>query len=829
MKEKYIRVIVLSLIFVAALIGFSMFTNKGNADMTADMDAATLPTISFEVADKEVNLLNGHKQEMVFAAMRDTITPINADGTITVKLQSYGQKITALQYEVFSLDGSEKLLEGKETGFGEQLTLSLGDSLNEQEGVLRIQLHLGEADPIYYYTRVVPGTNLNMFACLSYVEVLHEAMVYGGEDDELKYAWEPNQQGDNSTLQHVTIHSDLKHAKWGELQPEIVSDVQCHIQETKKAYTSVKLSYRVKCVGDNNEEEFHDVEEYFQVSVVDGKKYLLDYDRSLREVFDGSKVVLTSKGINIGLTKDDIQYKSNQDGTIVAFVQNRELWTFNKSKDEFALVFSFADSEKEDIRNSFDSHSIRILSMDDDGSLTFAVYGYMNRGTHEGKSGLAIYYFNLPQNVIEEIAFVSSDQSQLVIEEELGKLAYYNHDLNVLYVMLAGTLQKIDLTTNETTILLNDLKEGQYVSSDDGQILAYQSDETASEITVMNFAKDIKMKIPAEEGSKILPLGFVLGDFVYGMAKEENIGKTASGELVQAMHYIEIRDGENKVVKTYQIPDTYIIDVEFQGNMLTLERALKQNGMYKVISEDYITNNEERASGIDLKSYWTDLKETQYRLVFEDGIANKKAKVLKPKHILFERSTTIAFESQSDTHKYMVYAYGNLVGLYEEAGSAIQQAKQVRGIVISPMQRYVWEEGNCVAWYRNFEVPRFVVRAGETSLEACLRAVLSYVGQDVDVKAELEKQSIEQVLTACSGGEGVRMKGCSSADVRYLIDKAIPVIALTGSQEAVLLVGYDAVSVTYIEPQSGAVRMKNFETMDEWMKSSGSTFFAYVK
>jgi hypothetical protein len=251
--------------------------------------------------------------------------------------------------------------------------------------------------------------------------------------------------------------------------------------------------------------------------------------------------------------------------------------------------------------------------------------------------------------------------------------------------------------------------------------------------------------------------------------------------------------------------------------------------MYKVIAEDYITNNEERTSGIELQSYWTDLKQTQYRLVFEEGIENKKAKVLKPKYVLFERNTSIDIDSQSDSHKYTVYAYGDLVGLYDEAGAAIQQAKQVKGIVISPMQRYVWEEGNRVAWYRNFEVPRFVVKSGETSLEACLRAVLSFAGQDVDVEAELESQSVEQLLTAYSGGEGVRMKGCSAADVRYLIDKGVPVIALTGNQEAVLLVGYDAVSVTYIEPQSGAVRMKNFESMDEWMRSSGSTFFAYVK
>ena len=252
------------------------------------------------------------------------------------------------------------------------------------------------------------------------------------------------------------------------------------------------------------------------------------------------------------------------------------------------------------------------------------------------------------ENVIEEIAFVSSDQSELVIEEELGKLAYYNHELNVLYVMLAGTLQKIDLSTDETTILLNDLKEGQYVSSDDGQLLAYQSDESASEIIVMNFAKDGKMKIPAEEGSKILPLGFILDDFVYGMTKEENLGKTASGELVQAMHYIEIRDGANQVVKNYQIPDTYIIDVAFQGNMLTLERALKQDGMYKVIAEDYITNNEERTSGIELQSYWTDLKQTQYRLVFSEGIKDKKAKTMEPKLVLQERTNILEREEKAE-------------------------------------------------------------------------------------------------------------------------------------------------------------------------------------
>lgn len=828
MKEKYIRRVILAVIFILAVIIFSMVTNKGNADMTADMDSATLPTISFEVEGRDVNLLNGHKREMAISAVRDTITPLNSAGEVLVNVQSYEQTIYGLQYEVRTLDGTETLASGEVKEVSEQVSIAVGDILEEKEALLCVQLILENEEVIYYYTRLISNKDLSMGGCLSYVETLHEAMILDGDEEALKYALESNHKGDNTTLQRVTIHSDLEHAKWGELQPEIISEVRWNVQETKKAYTSVELNYRVKCVGDNNEEELHDIDEYFKVCITDGKKYLLDYDRTMREVFDGTKVVLMSKGINIGLTTDDMQYKANQDGTIVAFVQNRTLWSYNKNEDEFARVFSFEDSGKDDVRNMFDFHEIKILSMGDDGSLTFAVYGYMNRGAHEGESGLAIYYFNLPQNVIEEVAFVSCNQSELMIEEELGKLAYYNHEMNVLYVMLAGTLQKIDLNTDETTTLLKDLSEEQYVSSDDGQLLAYQTDETASEIVVIDFAKGTDMKIPAEEGSKILPLGFVLGDVVYGMAREEDMGKTASGESVLGMHYIEIRDQNNKVMKTYEVPETYIIDVDIQGNMITLERALKQNGVYNVIAEDYITNNEERASGVELKTYWTNLKETQYRLVFEDGIDNKKAKVLAPKHVLFERNTTIAYDSQWDMKRYAVYGYGELLGLYQEAGMAIQHAEEAAGVVVSPKQHYVWEDGNRVAWYRNFEVPKFVAQAGESTLEASLQAVLEYVDQDVDVKAELQNKSIEEILSEYSGGEGVRLKGCSSADVRYLIDKAVPVIALTGNDEAVLLVGYDAVSVTYIDPQSGAIRMKNFDTMDAMMKSSGSTFFAYM-
>ena len=88
------------------------------------------------------------------------------------------------------------------------------------------------------------------------------------------------------------------------------------------------------------------------------------------------------------------------------------------------------------MRNLYDQHAIKIISMDKNGNTTFAVYGYMNRGEHEGEVGAAIYYFNLSQNVVEEKAFIPSNKSFAIAEEELGKLVYYNNEQNMLYVLV---------------------------------------------------------------------------------------------------------------------------------------------------------------------------------------------------------------------------------------------------------------------------------------------------------------------------------------------------------------------------------------------------------
>ena len=187
---------------------------------------------------------------------------------------------------------------------------------------------------------------------------------------------------------------------------------------------------------------------------------------------------------------------------------------------------------------------------------------------------------------------------------------------------------------------MKSLTEGQYVASDDGHLIAYQSNgglTDSTEVTILNFLTGKTQKVSAAEGENIRPLGFISEDFVYGTLRASDAGKTVSGSGILPMYKLEIRDVKDTVVKTYQFENVYISDVFVEENMITLNRVTKSGDTYTAIDRDYITNNEEKEeSNISLQEYATDLKELQYRLVYADGIDDKKPKVLKPKQVLYE-------------------------------------------------------------------------------------------------------------------------------------------------------------------------------------------------
>ena len=70
-----------------------------------------------------------------------------------------------------------------------------------------------------------------------------------------------------------------------------------------------------------------------------------------------------------------MEFSSNEKGNIVAFVQQGELWCYNEAANQLSRVFSFIGSEGIDDRENYGEHDIRIISIDETGSVNFVVYG----------------------------------------------------------------------------------------------------------------------------------------------------------------------------------------------------------------------------------------------------------------------------------------------------------------------------------------------------------------------------------------------------------------------------------------------------------------------
>lgn len=834
-KKIAVRASVLTAVFIMAVIVFSYLTNRGNTDMSADMDGATLPRISFVTEGYEINSIPGYKNDMEIPSMRDTLTPVE-NREIELHLEKYDTQVQKMTWQVFTLDGEKCLQQETLKEIGDVETLKLkGDGILDEERVLKVTLHLENKD-VYYYTRIRNQEGCNYKTCLDFANTFHERAMKKEQTDELEPYLETTSDGAVSTYQTVTIHSDLNHVVWGELRPQVAGDVLWEVKECNETYTSILLTYRVRCAGvSDNPEALYTVKEFFRVRVVGDKQYLMDYNRTMTQNFDGTTKALGSKGILLGIAPVDLEYQINSEGTIVSFVQNNELWNYDKDADEMSLVFSFADAENVDIRNFYDRHEIHIVSVDQVGNTTFTVSGYMNRGTHEGETGVAVYYFDSEKNSVAEKAFVPSSKGYYVMKEELGKYVYYSNKSEMLYVMMDGTLYSVDMEEDTREVLVRGLENGQYTASQDGHLLAYQGIggkvNESEKITVLNLQTGDSFEIDAENGEYLKPVGFIKDDFAYGTLKSEDGGQTLAGQSVYPMYKLQIINQKQEIVKTYEVADVYLLDGYINDNMLQLNRVAKNGNIYMAITPDYITNNEEQAeSNIKLESYTEDTRQKVMRLTYEDGIKDSNAKLLKPKQVLFDKSMTIRFDESTMDGKYYVYALGELQGVYERASYAVIKANEVNGVAVSSRQAYVWERGNWPSVYEVENMTEFQMEEGETAMAACLQQMLQKEGKTADVVKELNAgKSPETILSTYIGGEGLDLTGCTTEEILYTISRETPVIAMFENGHTVLVIGYNKTNIAYLDPADGKRYSVTFAEMESKVGASGNTFIGYVK
>ena len=841
MKKGFIKAGILVVIFFAALIFFSLMTNQTNEDLTTDMANATLPMIDLYTGDTEINELHGYTTQMDASYMRDTITPVGADMKVPATIQTFGTNVDGISYKIRSMDGQDLIAEAEITDYTENgglISVQIPiQNLIKDGQEYNLILELKHKDKTYYYyTRILKSEDANVEPCVEFAKNFHDMTFDEEKSAGLATYMEPDATADNSTLNKVTIHSTLSQVTWNQFKGVPLSEPAVSVKEIQGSYNVVTLSYVMTSTGDNGELEYYNVEEYYRIRYTASRIYLLNFERTMSQIFRGENDSFYDDCIQLGIRSGDIAYQSNESGSVVCFVQEGELWSYDENNDRLSQVFSFRGFEGIDARENYDQHDIKIIGIDEAGSINFAVYGYMNRGEHEGEVGIGIYHFDSVANTVEEEAFLPSDQSYQVMKSNIGQLIYENED-NSLYIMMEGTVYKIDLSTRETAQVFSGLHEDSYAVSDTNEYFAYidgNDNNAASRVHVLDFADGSDYTIDAGEGQYIRPLGFMQGDFIYGLARADQVMMDAAGTVTFPMYKICIMDigaGTHDVLKEYQKDGYFISGIQLSDYTIYLNR-LTYNGMaYVQADADTIMNREgDVEKPVEIHETNTEEKETQYQLKLAEEISDTSPKLLTPKQIVLEENRNISIELPAQGEKYYVYSAGEVCLATYSLPEAIGKANDTMGVVIGNGQSYIWKRA------RKTNCPSLHVTVGDSdaagsSIAKCISALLQSKDINLNVQELLNsgdtpKQVLQDSMQDC---RILDLGGCSVEELLYYVSNGTPVFAMTSQSDAVLLVGYDANSIVYYDPVTEKNVSKSFEEAQALFSQAGDTFLTYIE
>lgn len=843
MKKTVIKGIYLLLIFIIAWFVISAVVNQGNTDMTMEMGPASYPVIHMNIGDTEVNSLHGYKEAMECSYQRDSITPLGEGRRVSFLIDKYEQTIEKLSFEVRSIDGGRlventDITEYEESEDSIRGEFSIKDLIEpDTEYMLVLLLENGWGQTIRYYTRIIQTEDYHVNEKLEYVLDFHRRTFDKEEAEELTKYLESNAEGDNTTFAKVTIHSSFHQVTWGDLQVSKVTEPELTIKEMASQTGSLELSY-IASIKDGNRDELYNVKEFYRIRYTSDRIYLLDYERTMKQIFDEKRESFVNNKIGLGIAlAEDIQLVESDGGNVFAFTDGNRLFSYNITDSKLSTLFSFYDGNYEDERTTWQKHGVKILDVDEAGNVQFIVYGYMNRGKHEGEVGISVYYFSGLVNTVEELLYVPMNSSYEIIGSELEQLSYINKS-NVFFFMYDGAIYAANLENRSCEVMVSDLREESYKVSDSNRMVVWQVGEdmySCRSLVLMNLNTKKRTEINAGNGEYIAPLGFMGEDLIYGVANADDVVRDNTGSIIFPMNCVRIQNEDGEILKTYKENGVYVTGSEIDGNQINLYRLERNEatGEYTEIDNDQIVNTKIEVDGNNvLETVAIDIFEKIVQISVKGTIDEKTVKLLTPKEVLFEGGREIVInEKKEDVPRYYVYAKNGVEGIFTDEGNAVNMAYNLSGVVIDEKGAYVWIRGNRSVKNQIMAIKGSTVTEEKNSLAVCLDTMLQYEGIMRNTEYMLNRgETIIEILDEnLENARILDLSGCSLDAILYYVNKDIPVLASLNDGNAVLVIGFNELNTVLMDPLTGTPYKKGMNDSKQMFEENGNRFITYMK
>jgi putative phosphoesterase len=267
-----------------------------------------------------------------------------------------------------------------------------------------------------------------------------------------------------------------------------------------------------------------------------------------------------------------------------------------------------------------------------------------------------------------------------------------------------------------------------------------------------------------------------------------------------------IKDFDGNIKKEYHQDGYYITDVTVGSSMMEFNLSEKNGNAYTVKNKDNIMNNKKTSAdlvsveqtsttrqGVIVKLVFTDKPEADEPLILTAKIKNGSENIVQ-----------VEVDKSQLGNVYYVYARGGLDSVWTDPAQAVLQADSRTGVVLNRAQQYVWERGNMKTQLTlNTEDVPEIIRSGSW-----------------------DKDKLQEGLG--DSGTVIDLTGCSLENVLYEISAQRAVIAKTGADTSVVIVGYDAYNTWLLNPATGEVSPYGMNDSTALFQQAGNVFISYL-
>ena len=814
MKNFFKRFLVLLVVFILGVAGTAFLMNNETTDDRSDMNDAVLPEVMVQFGDVLTNRMYGYRQPMEADFVRDSVTPLDTTKKLTLVVNPYDTKVRNLSYEIRTSDGSKvmenRTIKSLETGsdgyLRTEIEISSGLLMN-QEYSLQITLSTNHGDA-YYYTRVVSRSATYTEQYAKFADDFVQMSLDKTQADNLAAYLETSDSASSRNFAGLNINSPLADISWGNLNPQLSKAGIPVIKDINETTASISIEYEISAQNENGNTEYYLVTDFYRMRYDETRIRLLDFKRSASEIFDPSLSVISNSGLLLGVRSKDVDYLTNEDGSVTAFTQNGDLWSYVPDTGKFVEIFTFRKDTESDFRDARVEHDIKLLSVENNGDVDFMVYGYMNRGAHEGYSGVGIYHYNNDQGAIEEQVFIPCTESFEFLQEDLGTLSYVNQR-GQLFIMIAGNLYQINIDENTYEVLADHIDSDDFGVSVTNAHAAWKSEsgDYAGQIEFIDFDTMERRRIAPEASQKLDLLGFMNEDLIYGIVLDGDTLPNATGYMIDGITMFRIEGFDGTVKKEYHQDGLYVAGVTVGTTLMEFTLVQKSGDIYKGVKKDNIMNNSTAATDkTSVEQTSSSRQGVIVRLTFEDSPSSEEPLILYAKvRNAGEKVVDIQVDKSSVEEVYYVYAGGGLDSVWTDPAKAVQRADKQTGVVLNRAQQYVWERGNM----------KTQITLNTTDIPEIIRT------------ASLDVQNLQNGLG--DSAKVIDLTGCSLENVLYEVSAQRAVIARTGSDSSVVIVGYDQYNTYLLDPSTGEVKPYGMNDSTALFKNAGNMFITYLE